>query len=90
MVDLPLPVLPMMAVVWPRRRTKSRSWRVASSASAKRNQACWKAQTASPSVWGRLPAPSVISGRWERTASIRSRQTLARGRSMRTIWAIIT
>ena len=63
----------MMAVVWPRRRTKSRSWRVASSASAKRNQACWKAQTASPSVWGRLPAPSVISGRWERTASIRSR-----------------
>ncbi len=56
MVDLPLPVLPMMAVVWPRRRTKSRSWRVASSASAKRNQACWKAQTASPFRLGQAGA----------------------------------
>ena len=40
MVDFPLPVLPMMAVVSPRRRAKSSPRRVASSASAKRKSAC--------------------------------------------------
>ena len=92
MVDLPVPVPPMMAVVWPRRQVKSSSLRVSSSASAKRKETLRKDSTSGASSskgWGGPLTRSWISGVWSSTTCTRSQHSSARGIIIMTIWAII-
>ena len=105
MVDLPEPVLPMMAVVWPRRRTKSRLRRVSSSASSKRKLTWSKRATslasavagcagfspsARPVMAAAVPtAGSLIAESMSRTSFARERHAQARGICRTQNWAII-
>ena len=90
MVDLPEPVLPMMAVVWARRKEKSTSCRVSSSASEKRRPTWSKRATSSPTPSRRAhSASSAISGARSRTSAERVRHAMARGTDRMAICAII-
>ena len=95
-VDLPEPVPPMIAVVWPVLQEKLTCRNVSSCASAKRNVTSRNAST-SPSGSGPRPlistaAPgsgSAICGLWSSTSRTRSQHSSALGKVMITICAII-
>ena len=90
-VDFPLPVPPIIAVVFPRLQVKLRFFKVYSSASAKRKNTFSKASTSrlfslSSTRWLLL---SAIVGEKSITSPIRLQHSSARGRVKITICAII-